>query len=401
MRNLVVVLLIVLTNLSSCKSQSNPVIAPGGYSMGEYLPLIMGKKVGLLVNHSSLVGNVHLLDTLISLDVNISKVFAPEHGFRGVNDAGEHVSNEVDAKTGIPIVSLYGRNKKPTLNQLDGIDVVLFDLQDVGVRFYTYISTMHYMMEACAEAGVSFVVLDRPNPNGDYYAGPVLNPEFSSFVGMHPIPVVHGLTVGELAGMINGEGWLKGGLKCDLRVIKAKNWDHNIPYELPVKPSPNLPNHLSVRLYPSLCFFEATNVSIGRGTFFPFQVIGYPNPTLGNFSFTPKSIEGMSKSPKQQNVTCYGIDLRDTGNIPNFTFSYFVDMYEKLGKEPGFELNERWFNLLAGNDIILKEIKQGVSLTEVALLWQEDLDHYGKLRDKYLLYSKEDGSELPSVDTNE
>jgi len=245
------------------------------------------------------------------------------------------------------------------------------------------------MMEACAKSKIKFVILDRPNPNGDYFAGPVLKPKFRSFVGMDPIPVVHGLTVGELATMINKEGWLKDSLYCNLQVVKVKNWNHDTVYELPVKPSPNLPTYTSVRLYPSLCFFEATKVSIGRGTYFPFQVIGFPDRSAGVFSFTPESIIGMARAPKQMNITCYGIDLRSKNVINEFTLSYFLTFYKKVGKLESFGLNENWFNLLAGNDQLIKDIKAGVSLQEIEKSWRKELCKYSLIRDKYLLYTKE------------
>lgn len=387
----VIFLIVLCLSVLGCKLNSQIIHQPqpAANSFNEYLSLLNDKKVGLLVNHSSLVDQTHLLDTLLSYAINITTIFAPEHGFRGIKDAGEEINSSVDKSTGIPIVSLYGKNKKPSIDQLKGLDVVVFDIQDVGVRFYTYISTMHYMMEACAEANVKMIVLDRPNPNGDYFAGPILKKEFQSFVGMHPIPVVHGLTVGELAIMINQECWLEDGVKCDLLVIKCKNWDHNSVYKLPVHPSPNLPNYLSIRLYPSLCFFEATDVSVGRGTYFPFQVIGFPEMSAGDFSFTPQSIDGMAKNPKQKGVKCYGIDFRKMATLEKFTLKYFLSFYNQYGKMPSFKLNERWFNLLAGNNTLIKDIKQGLTFEEVELKWKDELETYDILRDKYLLYPKE------------
>ena len=303
--NRVLLFLAFLTLQSACARQpADPIehrpaaLVLGAYQFESYLPLLENRRVGMLVNHTSLVGNTHLVDTLQSLGVDIRKVFAPEHGFRGTADAGEAVEDGIDKATGLPLISLYGSNKKPGREQLADLDVIIFDIQDVGARFYTYISTMHYMMEACAENGKKLIVLDRPNPNGMYVDGPVLEPEFRSFVGMHPIPVVHGLTVGELAKMINGEGWLDNGVKCDLTVIAMDGYTHDSEYALPVKPSPNLPNQLSVQLYPSLCLFEATVVSVGRGTYEPFQQIGHPSFTDMPDSFTPVSIDGMSKYPR-------------------------------------------------------------------------------------------------------
>ncbi len=387
------VICVILTAHISCSSQPTEQIlseiTPAAVSMDDYLHLLKNKRVGILVNHSSLVNETHLLDTLLSSGIGVKMIFAPEHGFRGEHDAGEEVKSDIDTKTGVPIVSLYGKNKKPSAEQLKNLDIVIFDIQDVGVRFYTYISSMHYMMEACAEESVKILVLDRPNPNGDYFDGPILKEEFKSFVGMHPIPIVHGLTVGELAGMINGEGWLKDGVKCYLQVIKVKNWNHSQPYHLPVKPSPNLPNYISLRLYPSLCFFEASKVSVGRGTYFPFQVIGYPDSTAGEFTFTPVSIPGMSKQPIQQDKKCYGIDLREASPDHRFSLSYFISFYTKFGQDDDFGLNKRWFNLLAGDGQVLKDIQAGLTEEQIKQKWQPELQAYEKLRDKYLLYPKE------------
>jgi len=358
----------------------------GAEQFESYLPLIKDCRVGLLVNHTSLVGHTHLLDTLLSLNVDVKKVFAPEHGFRGKADAGELIKSNVDIKTGIPIVSMYGKSKKPSAESFQDIDVVVFDIQDVGCRFYTYISSMHYMMEACAENNVKFIVLDRPNPNGDYFDGPVLKKEFQSFVGMHPIPVVHGCTVGELARMINQEHWLKGDVMVDLTVIPMKNYTHQSTYTLPVKPSPNMPNDISIRLYPSLCFFEATTISIGRGTYMPFQVIGFPDSCMGSFSFTPVSIEGMSKYPPQQDQLCYGVDLRNEDLSHHFTLQYFIEFMNRCIPADSLIDRENWFNLLAGNDTLLKKIKEGWSEDRIKQSWQKELDDYAQMRQKYLLY---------------
>lgn len=381
MRIITLTLLVLIT--FSCKSKQ---IQTGADQPEKYFQLLQGKKVGLVVNHSSLVGHKHLLDFLLENEIDVIKVFSPEHGFRGDADAGEKVTDQHDSKTGLPIVSLYGKNKKPTSGQLENIDLLVFDIQDVGVRFYTYISTLHYVMEACAENGKELVVLDRPNPNGDYVAGPVLRNEFESFVGMHPIPVIHGCTVGELAQMINGEAWLNDEMKCKLKVIAASGYNHAMPWGLKVKPSPNLPNDLSIRLYPSLCFFEATHASIGRGTQFPFQVIGYPDKDFGEFSFTPESIDGMAKNPKQKDKVCYGVDLRDESLEHRFTLSYFLGFYHKFENEEDFISSERWFNLLAGTDQLLKDIRDGKSLEEIELSWENDLKNYKEIRKKYLLY---------------
>lgn len=352
-----------------------------------YLSKLSGKSVGIVANQTSILtqsNQKHVVDFLLEKGISVKKVFVPEHGFRGVADAGEKVDNTIDSKTGLPIISLYGNNKKPTAAQIKDLDLIIFDLQDVGVRFYTYISTMHYVMEAAAENGVPVMIFDRPNPNGDYIAGPVLKPGFESFVGMHPIPVVHGLTVGELAKMINGEKWLKGGLQANLEVIPVGNWTHNTRYNLPVKPSPNLPNDLSIRLYPSTCFFEGTIVSLGRGTLFPFQTYGYPDPAFGKFTFTPVSIDGMSKTPPLQNQLCYGVDLRNESLSHQFTLKYLLDAYQKSGKGKAFFSN--YFNTLAGTDQLKKMIIEGKTASEIEASWQSDLDSYKKLREKYLIY---------------
>lgn len=361
-------------------------IKTGAEQSGLYLPLLMGQKVGLVVNQTSRIGDQHLVDFLLAHKIDVEKIFTPEHGLRGNEEAGKEIANGTDVKTGIPVVSLYGKNKKPTKEQMKGVDLVVFDIQDVGVRFYTYISTLHYVMEACAESKKSLLVLDRPNPNGDYIAGPVLKPEFRSFVGVDPIPVVYGCTVGELARMINDEGWLENHEKCDLMIIRLKNYTHQMSYSLPITPSPNLPNDRAVRLYPSLCFFEATSASIGRGTQFPFQVIGYPNKRFGDFHFTPKSIPGMAEKPKQEGKACYGLDLRKLKNVPHFTLSYFIDFYRQFQNEPEFLTREHWFDLLAGNDQLLKDIRAGKSDAEIKAGWKDELERYQSIRKKYLLY---------------
>ncbi|MCK9413786.1 MAG: DUF1343 domain-containing protein [Prolixibacteraceae bacterium] len=351
-----------------------------------YLTGFKGLRLGLVVNHTSTVNGEHLVDFLKTEGITLKALFAPEHGLRGEADAGEKISNSVDAKTGIPIISIYGKNNRPTTEQLADIDLIIYDIQDVGCRFYTYISTLHYVMEACAENGKKLLVLDRPNPNGDYCAGPVLKPAFKSGVGVDPIPVVHGCTVGELAKMINGEGWLKNGLKCNLEVIPVKNYTHQSVYAPPIKPSPNLPNYTSIRLYPSLCFFESTSVSIGRGTTFPFQVIGFPDQKFGEFSFTPQSLKGYEMNPLQKDKICYGEDLRHLKEIPKFTLKYFLDWYGKFGQSGDFLTKVRWFNLLMGDDRILTMIQSGKSEKEISDSWQEELEKYKIVRSKYLLY---------------
>jgi uncharacterized protein YbbC (DUF1343 family) len=379
---------------TSCSSQTSTPETPlvievdkhlalGAERLEAYLPLIKGKQIALAVNHTSRLGNKHLVDTLLDLGISIKKVFAPEHGFRGAQEAGEHVESGVDPKTGLPIVSLYGANKKPTADQLEDIDLVLFDVQDVGVRFYTYISTMHYLMEACAENQKTMLVLDRPNPNGDYVAGPILQNAQKSFVGMHPIPIVHGLTVGELARMINGERWLTGSESCHLEIIPMKNYHHQLQYSLPVKPSPNLPTDQSIRLYPSLCLFEGSKITIGRGTYFPFQVYGHPTFADSLFSFTPESIPGMDQNPKYKDEKCHGWDLRKV-DAPKFTLRYLIKAYQLYPDKSKFFRD--YFNLLSGNNILMEQIKKGLSEEEIQASWTSELDSYKKKRKKYLLY---------------
>lgn len=363
-------------------------VTTGAERIEQYLPLLQGKRVGMVVNHTSVVGTeqTHLLDTLLKLNVQIVKVFAPEHGFRGNADAGETVKDGKDSRTGTPIVSLYGNNKKPTAAQLKDVDVVLIDIQDVGARFYTYISTMYYVMEACAENKKEMIVLDRPNPC-DYVDGPILKPGYKSFVGMLPIPVLHGCTIGELAQMINGEGWI-GNKKnaCSLKVISMTGWKHGEPYSLPIKPSPNLPNDQSIRLYASLCPFEATRVSVGRGTTFPFQVLGAPNKKYGSFTFTPHSLPGFDKNPMHKGIACYGEDLRNTTDVNGFTLRYFLRFYRLSGEGAAFFSRPRWFDLLMGTDSVRKAILKGESEEAIRNSWQKELQAYREMRAKYLLY---------------
>ncbi len=363
----------------------------GASRVKEYLPLLKGKKVGLLINHTSLLPDntkyLHLLDFLLQQGVEVTTIYTPEHGFRGNADAGEKVDSGTDAQTGLPIVSLYGSNKKPKAEQLKNIDLLIFDIQDVGARFYTYISSMHYAMEACAENNKEFLVLDRPNPHGHYVDGPVLEPSFKSFVGMHPIPVVHGLTVAELALMINKEGWLEGGKKCRLTVVPMENYTHATPYTLPVKPSPNLPNQQSILLYPSLCFFEGTPMSVGRGTAFPFQVVGYPEQKFGDFTFTPVSTPGAAKNPLFENKTCYGVDLRNAPAPQQLDLSYLLDFYHKWEQKDKFFV--KFFDLLAGTGELKKQIMAGATEEEIRESWKPALEKYKTLRTKHLLYPLE------------
>ena len=362
----------------------------GADCLDKLLPLIKGKKIALVVNQTSVLkdNRTHLVDTLLAQKIGIKTIFAPEHGFRGTADAGETIHNETDKKTGLPIVSLYGKNKKPTAEQLQGIDAVIFDIQDVGARFYTYISTLYYVMEACADQHIRLIVLDRPNPN-DYVDGPVMQDSLRSFVGIVPIPLLHGLTVGEFAQMVNGEHWLKGKEKvCPLQVIKVEGWKHHQPYSLPIKPSPNLPNDLAVTLYPSLCLFEATAVSVGRGTTYPFQVIGYPDKRFGSFTFTPVSLPGYDKNPAQKNRLCYGIDFRKKSFEGGFTLKYFLDYYKKSGQGALFFTQPRGFDQLMGNNLVRKMIIAGKVETEIKGLWQKELNKYKEMRRKYLLYEE-------------
>ncbi|TAG06390.1 MAG: DUF1343 domain-containing protein [Cytophagia bacterium] len=359
-------------------------ILPASYQLEEYLPLLKNKKVALAVNHTALINKTHLIDTLKNKGIDIKIIFTPEHGLRGKADAGESVNSSVDTKTNISIVSLYGKQKKPSKEHLENIDVVVFDMQDVGVRFYTYISTLHYLMESCAENQKQLIVLDRPNPNGHYVDGWIKDEKINSFVAMHPIPVVHGLTIAELALMINGEKWLKNNLQTNLKVIKIKNYNHSNFYSLPIKPSPNLPNDLSIQLYASLCLFEGTNISVGRGTLFPFQVWGGIDKNLGDFTFIPKSIEGMSKKPMHENQICYGENLQNIDFKSQFTLQYLLKAYQKTNNKKQFFNN--FFDTLVGSDTLRKQIESGMNEKQIRKTWQKNLKIYKKLRKKYLLY---------------
>ena len=356
-----------------------------------------GKRIAVVGNQSSLVGEVHLVDTLLSCGVNIVKIFCPEHGFRGKAEAGARVGDENDAKTGLPIVSLYGKNKKPTPEQMKDIDAVIFDLQDVGCRFYTYISTLHYVMEACAERGIPCIVLDRPNPNCHYVDGPVLDKKYQSFIGMHPVPIVYGLTIGEYATMINGERWLKDSLQCDLIVVPMQNYRRDSSYVLPVAPSPNLQTPQSILLYPSLCLFEGTNISVGRGTETPFEVIGNPNYRTTymesengeepgkHTSFTPTPIKGVSENPPFKGQFCRGLDLSKVQVPAKFDLTYLLWMYNHTPKDSFFKQTNS-FEKLAGTDQLRKQIKAGMSEEEIRASWEPALSQYKEIRKKYLLY---------------
>jgi uncharacterized protein YbbC (DUF1343 family) len=356
-----------------------------------YLGNLMNQRVGLVANQTSKIKNEHLVDVLLNEGVNVIKVFSPEHGFRGESDAGEKVKDEIDLQTGLPIYSLYGKTKrKPSKEILKDIDIVIFDLQDVGVRFYTYISSLHYVMEACAENNVKLLVLDRPNPNGFYVDGPILDLKFRSFVGMHPIPVVHGMTIGEYAQMINGEKWLNNQIICSLKVIPCLNYNHKTRYNLPIPPSPNLPNMRSIYLYPSLCFFEGTNVSVGRGTDYPFQIFGAPYFTETEFSFIPKSTYG-AKNPKHKLVTCFGSDLRtmpidSLRKINKLNLNWLVNSYKSSNESEDFFNKNNFFNLLAGSDKLMNLVKGGANALHMSETYQGSLNDFKVVRKKYLLY---------------
>lgn len=383
--------LVCLLISAGCVAQHDSTrrLLSGAEQVAEYLPLLKNKNIAVVANQTSMIGTTHLVDSLLGLKLNVVKVFAPEHGFRGNVDAGEHINSSTDSKTGLPIVSLYGSHNRPVAKDLENVDVVIYDIQDVGVRFYTYISTMQYVMEACAEYKKEFVVFDRPNPNGFYIDGPVLEPKFRSFVGLAPVPVVYALTPGEYAMMLNGEKWLKDSLHCNLQVIKLENYSHKDYYSLPVKPSPNLPNMSSVYLYPSLGLFEGTNVSVGRGTDIPFQVVGHPAFSKGNYKFVPRSIPGAAKNPPFLGDTCKGFDLSALGE------NYFKDtkalslkwlklFYQDLPNKKKFF--NSYFNTLAGTAKLKQQVIDGLTEDEIRKSWQPDIDKYKKIRIKYLLY---------------
>lgn len=371
--------------------QATAQVKNGADRLEELFPLLENKRISLVVNQTSLVQNVHLLDTLYNKGVHITQVFAPEHGFRGDADAGEFIKNGKDYRTQVPIISLYGKNKKPQPAQLQQTDIMIFDIQDVGARFYTYISTMFYVMQACAENNKELIILDRPNPC-DYVDGPVLDMKYKSFVGMLPIPVLHGCTIGELAQMINGEGWLGNNLQCPLKVITIEDWNHGQPYSLPVKPSPNLPNDQAIALYPSLCPFEGTSVSVGRGTDFPFQIIGSPTTKNLKFRFMPHSMKGSDKHPLHQDTYCYGLNLSSEKNIPKgFSLQYVIQFYnyfQNLTKhaEKDFFTRPHWFDLLMGTNQVRLDILKNKTEEQIRSAWQKKLNQYKEIRKKYLLY---------------
>lgn len=361
----------------------------GADRTSEYLPLLKGKSIAIVANQSSNINKTHLVDSLLSLGISVKKVFCPEHGFRGEKDAGEKVKTYKDSKTGLPVISLYGKNLKPSPEDLKNIDVVIFDIQDVGVRFYTYLSTLHYVMEACAENNKSLIVLDRPNPNGYYIDGPVMEDAYKSFLGMHSVPIVYGMTIGEYAQMINGEGWLKAGVKCNLKVITIGNYTHKDLYELPVKPSPNLPNMSSVYLYPSLGLFEGTVVSMGRGTDLPFQVIGHPTLQKANYTFTPQPKPG-AMEPKYKGQVCNGYNLSEFGEeyLKELKYIYLfwlIGTYQNTPDKTNFFDDN--FKYHAGNATLQKQIKDGATEEEIRKSWQEGIKRFKIIRKKYLLYT--------------
>lgn len=382
----VLVLTLLLSACAVTDKQPAPPLQTGAEQLSLYLPLLKDKKVGLLVNQTSVIGQQHVVDVLLQHDVNIVAIFAPEHGFRGDHDAGATVNSGTDSKTGLPVLSLYGPNKKPDPSQLSDIDVLIFDIQDVGVRYYTYISSMHYLMEAAAEADKAFIVLDRPNPNGRYLDGPVLDLTFQSFVGMHPIPLLHGMTVGELAQMIKGEGWINNADTLNLTVIPVVHYQRTMSYSLPVRPSPNLPNDKSIELYASLGFFEATPLSIGRGTPYPFQVIGYSKFGLGNFQFTPVATPGAAMNPPLKDVASIGQDLR-TATADGLDLSYLINWHQLFAQQQETFFNAPAFmDKLAGTDQLRLQIEQGKTEQQIRAGWQPALQVFEQQRQPYLLY---------------
>ena len=389
---LFVVVLLSCGNRTTVKNESFPIV--GANQLALYLPFLDGKNIGVVANQTTVIfknnkeltgAHTHLVDSLLKLGIKIKKVFAPEHGYRGKADAGEYVKDGVDIKTGLPIVSLYGANRKPNPEILRDLDVVIFDVQDVGARFYTFVSTLHYMMETCATLNIPILILDRPNPNGHYIDGPVLDLKHKSFVGMHPVPVVHGMTIGEYAKMINGEGWLENGIQCELKIIPVANYNHKKTYNLPIKPSPNLPNAKAVNLYSSLCFFEGTNVSSGRGTSTQFQVFGSPflNSEKYNYEFTPKPNLG-AKNPMHNGVKCFGKDLTDSEFLSSINLEWLIDAYNNTSNKSDFF--NPFFTKLAGQTQLQQQIESGTSANDIRESWQKELEAFKKIRANYLLY---------------
>ena len=390
-----ILLVFLLTNGCQSEAKDRYRIVSGAESTDEYFPLLKGKKIAVVANHTAVLGHNHLVDSLKNSGFDIKCVFAPEHGFRGESGNGDKVSGGKDPKTGIHIISLYGKHLKPTAKDLEGVKVVVFDIQDVGVRFYTYISTLQYVMEACAELKIQLIVLDRPNPNGFYVDGPVLKKEFSSFVGMQPIPIVYGMTIGEYAMMLNGEGWLSKKLKCDLKVVSLINYDHNTKAIVRIPPSPNLPDMDAIYLYPSICLLEGTHVSLGRGTGKPFRLIGFPgfkkddSDDIKDTTFTPKDLKGIATNPPYEDTLCNGVDLSGKGYIvksyPGIDLTVLMKMYNSFPDKTKFFNN--FFNKLAGNSELQEQIKNNKSPEEIKLSWKKDLDTFKVIRKKYLLYN--------------
>ncbi len=365
-------------------------LKPGAWQTEQYLPLLEGKRVAFAGNHTATIHDKHLVDVLLGAGIDVVKVFSPEHGFRGHAAAGEHVASGIDQQTGLPVISLYGANRRPAAEQLQDVDIILFDIQDVGTRFYTYISTMTYIMEEAAKQGVPMLILDRPNPTGHYIDGPILEPEFSSFVGLHPIPIVHGMTIGEYALMVNGQGWLEDGISCDLQVVRVKNYTHSTPYELPIPPSPNLPNMHAIYLYPSLCLFEGTDISLGRGTDKPFQIYGHPDYPKKQFpyAFTPQSVTA-APNPPHLNKLCRGIDLSEI-DIRHLMIKDQINLEYIINAYHHFPVKENFFNSfferLAGTASLRKQIIDGLTADEIRDSWKDGLDAFAIIRAKYLLY---------------
>jgi len=388
---------IILLGYTSCKTQpdvetteSQKKILPGIYQMDKILSEAQDKRIAVVSNHTGVINGTHLVDTLLSHGLDVRKVFAPEHGFRGNKSDGAHIDDSKDEKTGLPILSLYGSNKKPAQAELSDIELIIFDIQDVGARFYTYLSTLHYVMEAGAEYGIPVLVLDRPNPNGFYIDGPVMKSCCTSFVGLHPVPIVYGMSIGEYARMINGESWLKNGITCQLKIIPCTNYTHSSLYTVPLQPSPNLPNMKAIYLYPSLCLFEGTIVSVGRGTEKPFQVVGEPTNNKGNYKFIPKSISGASLNPKHEGDTCVGYDLSGTIDLNNpptkLNFSWLLQMYKESSNSENFFKKNGYFENLAGTKKLRNQILSERTLDEITASWSDDLSQFKKVRKKYLIY---------------
>jgi len=385
-----------ITPAEETREDGPPAVRPGAWQTGDYFPRLQGKRFALVCNHTATVGVTHLVDTLWRAGLAPVRLFAPEHGFRGDIPDGQHIGNKRDPATGLEIISIYGETKKPSPELLADLDLMVFDIQDVGARFYTFLSTLHYVMEACAEAGIPLLLLDRPNPNGHYVDGPVLESAFRSFVGLHPVPVVYGMTIGEYAGMINGEGWLAGGRRCSLEVVRLKDYDRYQPYLLPDRPSPNLPNMRAVWLYPSLCFLEGTPLSVGRGTDYPFQLIGHPLLREGETRFTPMT-RPESTYPPQRNKECRGFDLSDTDPLviyrqARLDLSWLLRSYKAFPGPESFFLASGFFDKLAGSDQLRRQIGQGLDEAAIRASWQEPLDRFKAVRSRYLLYPDTPGA---------